>query len=498
MNNQTISKVVEELRRQLEGQTWGRLFQLSRNSIAIDFRTSDRRYLYISVEPPRPRLYLIARSPRELEKASLPPSSFALGIRKTLAGAILTQISKDGADRIVRFRFRMRDEIGREFQPTLIAQMTGRSTNLFLLDDEGRITLALRPAHGKGQEVGEIYSPPAKALDENEGAEKAELKNKDAESFERGNFNSLSEALDDYYLRVEQERDFDTQANAHDSRLRQAIEKRRKLLINLEQDVVRHGDAEAHKRAGDLLLANLTTAVREQASVRLFDYFADDSPIIEIEVDENRTLQEEAAHRFALYAKARRAAGEIARRIAEINEELATLEARRSHLAKIIAERDYASLIAFDKQTAKGRIGERQSAETTKARKKIDESVAGARRFQSTDGHEILVGRSSRANDQLTFRVARSYDLWLHAADYPGSHVIVRNPKKGEPVPHRTLIEAAQLAAHFSQARKDAKVAVHYTERKNVSKIKGGAPGLVRLTSFRTIMVEPRADLERI
>src|SRR5207247_1621287 len=83
--------------------------------------------------------------------------------------------------------------------------------------------------------------------------------------------------------------------------------------------------------------------------------------------------------------------------------------------------------------------------------------IPGTRRYLSSDGYEILVGRAARDNDQLTFRVARPHDLWLHAGDYPGSHVIVRNSSRRE-IPHRTVIEAAQLAARFSQASKDAKV----------------------------------------
>jgi predicted ribosome quality control (RQC) complex YloA/Tae2 family protein len=93
--------------------------------------------------------------------------------------------------------------------------------------------------------------------------------------------------------------------------------------------------------------------------------------------------------------------------------------------------------------------------------------------------------------------VARPQDIWLHAGDYPGSHVIIRNPTRGE-VPHRTIIEAAQLAAAFSQARRDAKVSIHYTQRKFISKPKGAAPGLVRMSSFRTLLVEPSEGIERI
>ena len=108
-----------------------------------------------------------------------------------------------------------------------------------------------------------------------------------------------------------------------------------------------------------------------------------------------------------------------------------------------------------------------------------------------------MVGKTARINDQLTFKIAKPHDLWLHAADYPGSHVIVRNSSRKE-IPQRTIIEAAQLAAKFSQAGEDAKVNVHYAQRKFLSKPKGAAPGLVRMSSYRTLTVAPGEKVERI
>lgn len=109
----------------------------------------------------------------------------------------------------------------------------------------------------------------------------------------------------------------------------------------------------------------------------------------------------------------------------------------------------------------------------------------------SSDGLEILVGRRAADNDFLTFRIAKSLDVWLHAADYPGSHVVIRVAGRKE-VPQRTILEAAQLAAFYSDARDKPKAAVNYAQRKFVNKPKRAAPGLVSLASFRTILVEPK------
>jgi predicted ribosome quality control (RQC) complex YloA/Tae2 family protein len=506
VNDRTIGEIVEELRPLLAGRAWGKVFQLSRVALAVDFRTGDGRYLLLSAEPSAPRLHMIRRTVRELEKGALASSPFALVLRKALGGAVVTDIRKDEGDRVVRFAFRAHDEAGRTRTPTLVVQLTGRSSNIFLLDEEGRVVDSLRHARGTGQEVGEKYAPPAGRPDgdaprESRDSSLRELRDSSAqvESLPNvGRFTSLSDALDEQFLRAERERAFDSRARAHAARVAKEIEKRRKLLRNLEQDLARHGDADEHRRAGDLLLANVATAERAGPRVRLTDYYAKGAPTVELEIDEGRTLQEEAAHRFARYTKARRAAEEVAGRIETVRRELSALEEERAEIERIVAERDADALEGFGKDRVRGAKRKADASQGAKSSKATAETIPGVRRYRSTDGYEVLVGRAARDNEHLTFRVARSTDLWLHAADYPGSHVVVRNQRRNQPVPHRTVVEAAQLAAHFSQARKDAKVAVNYTERKFVSKIKGAAPGLVRLSSFRTLMVEPREALERI
>ena len=99
------------------------------------------------------------------------------------------------------------------------------------------------------------------------------------------------------------------------------------------------------------------------------------------------------------------------------------------------------------------------------------------------------MGRNSRQNDDLTFRRASSTDWWFHARGVPGSHVIVRGG--GEELPRATVRRAAELAAYYSRARRDASVVVDYTQRRNVRRIPRAAPGLVNYRQERTIRVTP-------
>jgi predicted ribosome quality control (RQC) complex YloA/Tae2 family protein len=109
------------------------------------------------------------------------------------------------------------------------------------------------------------------------------------------------------------------------------------------------------------------------------------------------------------------------------------------------------------------------------------------------DGCEVLVGRSARDNDELTFRVARPRDLWLHAAGHAGSHVVIRSPDNGD-VPHDVVERAAAFAAWHSRARNArGKVDVHVCRAADVSKPRGAPPGTVVLRRFDTVKVYPRA-----
>ncbi|HVF67907.1 MAG TPA: NFACT family protein [Pyrinomonadaceae bacterium] len=494
MHEQLISEVVGEVGPALAGRAWGKVFQLSAASLVVDFRG---RYLFVSVEPGRPRLYLISRTVRELERASQQQTPFALVLRKALGGATLREVKKDDGERVVRFTFDVPDAVGDVRRATLVAQLTGRTSNLFLLDSQGRVLDALRPSRGEGQETGDTYQHPSSQRSPTISKDSATARRESPEIPREGS-SSLSEALDRHHLRLEEGRAFDARAATVAARIKQESARLSKLRGNLARDLAAHGDAEEHRRAGDLLLANIGTAERRGSVIKLKDFYAEGEPWIELEVEENRTLQDEAARRFARYTKAKRAAREIAARLETVEYELSALEGKRAELEAAVAARDTAAVEALaggrERRTSKSA----QAARAKASKKGVDENTRGLRRYRSSDGYEIIVGRRAKENDQLTFKVARSYDTWMHAADYPGSHVVVRARGRGEPVPHRTVVEAAQLAAHFSQAAKDSKVAVNYTQRKFVSKPKGAAPGLVYLSSFRTLLVEPREDLERI
>jgi len=271
-------------------------------------------------------------------------------------------------------------------------------------------------------------------------------------------------------------------------RVNRDIARSRRLLKNLDGDLEKHGSPEHWKRLGDILLANAHNATRVGESFRVVDYFDENLAEVLIEADPRLSASEAAEEFFRLYQKARNGREMIFGRIE-------TTEAKIKAFEKLLAEIDAAET-ALDEERLNTILPAKKLPTETRKAKKRDAEIKGVRRFVSTDGFEILVGKGASDNDYLTTRIAAARDTWLHAADYSGSHVVIRNPNRKE-ISQRTLREAAALAAFYSSARELPRAAVNYTERKFVSKVKGGAPGLVRLASFKTIDVKPEVVVEK-
>jgi predicted ribosome quality control (RQC) complex YloA/Tae2 family protein len=472
VNLATVAAIRPELESALVGQKFGRVFQLAKLVLAIDFRLRDSSYLFISLEPGDPRTYLVKRRLRDLEKASLNSSAFALILRKRLAGAEVLSVTQVENERVLMIALDASGDLGRITHYSLAVQLTGSSSNLFVLDADARIVEAMRQTRGEGQQIGDVYTPPARSS--SKVARAADMPVAAGKS--------ISEALDEEYLAKDVEDRFKSLVSNARHRLKQEIGRRQKLVKKLNDDLAGHGEADRWKRYGELLLANVATARREGSKVFVVDYFDAAAAEVAIEIDENDSLTEAAEKFFKKYTKARNAGKEIRDRLERIEEELQDLETRSNELERIIEAGDEESLLAF----SGGEVTPRQAV-----RRKRKGGPSGVRTFVSSDGIEILVGKKAKDNDVLTFRTAKSLDTWMHAADYPGSHVVIRNPNRKE-IPPKTLLEAAQLAAFYSQGKSQPKAAVNYTQKKFVNKPKGAAPGLVSLASFKTLLVEPK------
>ena len=253
-------------------------------------------------------------------------------------------------------------------------------------------------------------------------------------------------------------------------------------------DRARFEDPERYRRWGEALLAGLSRATRIGDAWQVPDpYDAEGAPVV-VPARPGLPVQKVAEGLFDKHRKALRGQAEARRRT----------EALAGHRRRLerLAERVDAGRATLDEIEAGMRqegipVALEATRATREAARVARPRLEGVRLLTSGDGLTILVGRGSRENHRLTFRLAGPEDFWFHALGCPGAHVVVRADRKQPRPPRRTLEEAAAVAAWFSDAKNQPWAEVQWTRRKYVRKPRGAAPGTVVLKRFETVRVRP-------
>ena len=254
--------------------------------------------------------------------------------------------------------------------------------------------------------------------------------------------------------------------------------KRASLLAGLRDK----SDREGLRQSGELILAYQYAIADGQTELRAqYDF---DAPELVIKLDAQRSPLENAQRYFRRYEKAKAAAEAVPALIAETDLEIAWIAQLEADLANAANWLEIDDVI----QSLQAR-GHWQG-------KRLKRLGGGGRqgplRVVSRDGYVVWVGRNSRQNAQLTFKRANPQDIWLHARDVPGAHVVIRDD--GRRIKDELLMEAAAVAAHYSQRREDSSVQVDYTRVKYVRAIKGAGAGMVTYRNEKSLWVKPRDE----
>jgi predicted ribosome quality control (RQC) complex YloA/Tae2 family protein len=249
-----------------------------------------------------------------------------------------------------------------------------------------------------------------------------------------------------------------------------------------------------HRVYGEALLAGLRQARRVGDHVLVPDPYDPEGNDLRVPAPASQSLTASAEEHFRKERRARRGYEAATAR-------LQSIRARRDRLDALCpadpgsmevdsllhAMRALGIPVGLEPSTRKGRAASQVGLP----------KLEGVRVLTSKDGFTILVGRTGRDNDRLTFRLAGPEDFWLHAKDVPGAHVIVRNPRKERELPRATLEEAAAAAAWYSDARAEEAADVQWTRRKNVRRVRGAPRGTVTVKRFETIRVRPASAPDR-
>ncbi len=458
-----ISKVMDECAPVLAGGWIQKMYQPTDRTVVLEIRTPGRTHrLLISCSPDTARIHITTTA---FQNPPTPPP-FCQFLRAHLQGARIDRIEQLHGDRIVQLAL-----TAKEGPCSLVAELTGKTSNLVVLDEAGRVR---RDLNGEKDLVGQLYAPPPHSQRERGAADQARFSQDLPESLF-----PLSAAIETHYRTAEGVSIVETARNTRAGILRKSIKKLRRRIEAWHEDLAKAEKYKTYDRYGELIKANLGTIRKGQTDVAVVDYFDEELPTLTIPLDQAKTPQGNMDDYFRKHRKCLAAERELRPRIGEGERELETLKGELTAI-------EQGTWQPPEKPSQIARTTIRQREGRGKGRQ--EQRQGPFRRFTSSDGLAIYVGRNARENDELTFGLAKSDDLWLHARGTPGSHVVVRMEKGSDPPPE-TIRDAATLALLYSDLKKSGKGDVIYTRRKWVKKAKGQAPGAVIVTQEKSMHV---------
>lgn len=533
-----LHHIVEELRSELVNGRIQKINQPFEQELVLQIRSNRQSHrLLLSAHPVFGRIQLTQTT---FENPAQ-PSTFIMVLRKYLQGALIESIEQVENDRIVEITVSNKNEIGDHIQATLIIEIMGKHSNILLVDKSSHKILEVIKHVGFSQNSyrtllpGSTYIAPPSTESLNpftikdeklfEILQTQELTAKNLQSLFQGlgrdtanelerilvseklsafrnffnqenkpcltetsfspvpfanqvgePFANLSDLLDTYYKDKAERDRVKQQASELIRRVENKLQKNRHKLKKQEKELLATDNAEEFRQKGELLTTFLHQVPNDQDQVILDNYYTN-QPIM-IALDKALTPNQNAQRYFKRYQKLKEAVKYLTDLIEETKATILYLES----VETVLNQAGLEEIAEIREELIQTGFIRRRQREKIQKRKKLEQYLA-------SDGKTIIyVGRNNLQNEELTFKMARKEELWFHAKDIPGSHVVI----SGNLDPSDAVkTDAAELAAYFSQGRLSNLVQVDMIEVKKLNKPTGGKPGFVTYTGQKTLRVTP-------
>lgn len=533
-----LHHMVEELRRELVNGRIQKINQPFEQELVLQIRSNRQSHrLLLSAHPVFGRIQLTQTT---FENPAQ-PSTFIMVLRKYLQGALIESIEQVENDRIVEMTVSNKNEIGDHIQATLIIEIMGKHSNILLVDKSSHKILevikhvgfsqnsyrtllpgstyiappsteSLNPFTIKDEKLFEILQTQEttaknlqnlfQGLGRDTANELESILVSDKLSTFRNFFNqetkpcltktsfspvpfanqagepfaSLSDLLDTYYKDKAERDRVKQQASELIRRVENELQKNRHKLKKQEKELLATDNAEEFRQKGELLTTFLHQVPNDQDQVILDNYYTNQP--ITITLDKALTPNQNAQRYFKRYQKLKEAVKYLTDLIEETKATILYLES----VETVLNQAGLEEIAEIREELIQTGFIRRRQREKIQKRKKPEQYLA-------SDGKTIIyVGRNNLQNEELTFKIARKEELWFHAKDIPGSHVVI----SGNLDPSDEVkTDAAELAAYFSQGRLSNLVQVDMIEVKKLNKPTGGKPGFVTYTGQKTLRVTP-------
>ena len=538
-----LHHMVEELQRELVNGRIQKINQPFEQELVLQIRSNRQSHrLLLSAHPVFGRIQLTQTT---FENPAQ-PSTFIMVLRKYLQGALIESIEQVENDRIVEMTVSNKNEIGDHIQATLIIEIMGKHSNILLVDKSSHKILevikhvgfsqnsyrtllpgstyiappsteSLNPFTIKDEKLFEILQTQEttaknlqnlfQGLGRDTANELESILVSDKLSTFRNFFNqetkpcltetsfspvpfanqvgepfaNLSDLLDTYYKDKAERDRVKQQASELIRRVENELQKNRHKLKKQEKELLATDNAEEFRQKGELLTTFLHQVPNDQDQVILDNYYTNQP--ITIALDKALTPNQNAQRYFKRYQKLKEAVKYLTDLIEETKATILYLES----VETVLNQAGLEEITEIREELIQTGFIRRRQREKIQKRKKPEQYLA-------SDGKTIIyVGRNNLQNEELTFKMARKEELWFHAKNIPGSHVVI----SGNLDPSDEVkTDAAELAAYFSQGRLSNLVQVDMIEVKKLNKPTGGKPGFVTYTGQKTLRVTP--DPEKI
>ncbi len=532
-----LSRIVSQITPVLPARIQ-KIYQISNTEVLFQIHgKSGKQQLLVSCHSVYNRLLITKRSyPTPSE-----PDNFVMVLRKYLEGASMESIAQAGLDRWCTLMIKRRNNLGDLESVRLVIELMGKYANLILVGSDGRIIDALKrippfenskriimasapftpmpPQDKKDPFVTECVDPDIPLTKQFAGfspflSKEVEYRMAHGQSFsaimkEIAASNDLYIAsngdnpefhcialthLSDcrkyplfdgfdvlYYHREEKERIKQITGDLYHF-VRRELKHQKTKLPRLLNEYDQALDCDKWKKWGDLLYTWNISDTKGKKQIQLQDYESDD--VITVPLDEKLDGRGNARRCFNKYSKLKKGQVYLQEQIAICENEISYFEG----LLEQLDQADFETAGEIKKELIK--LGYMKEKKNVRKKKKQDDTPKVST-IVSPSGISISYGRNNLQNDALTWHMARKNEIWLHAKDYHGAHVIIHADSPDE----ETIRLAAMIAAYFSGGRQSSSVPVNWCPVKNLKKIPGAKPGMVQLGSYRTIYIDPDPDV---
>ena len=526
----TLKAFIEENRNFLTGARIQRIQQPTRRDFVFTIRGFDddgksvAKKLYVNINPQYHHVCFMSKENEQKRLIEIPqkPPMFCMLLRKYLENAKICKVNQPPYERILELYVETFNELSEKIHLCLAVELMGKHSNVVLYNDDTNVIIGC--AHNVGAEKSReremagtlpyVYPPKQNKIDilnyngeidynrlNNDfywfsksfanlvsGKEIEKLRNyvqlkglSPAISTDYSQYslfsellseavpqNSVNEMLDNYYAYYIEKDKFQTLKTHLTTVVNQNLKKCRTSLVKMQEQLQKEEGADRFRLYGDLLLANIYHLKDFSAEVEVFDY--ENNRNIKIELDETKTLKDNANKFYKLYTKSKTSR----EKLTELSENL-------------LIEIDYLQQINYSISIADSitDLLEIKQEIIPEVEKKDKKQAFNLPLETEIDGCKVWVGRNNRQNDYIVSKLSRDEDYWFHTKDCAGSHVLLRCEQPSD----RLIFECAKLAKEYSSAKLSSKAGIIYTRRKFLKKPPKANLGYVTYRCEKEIVV---------